>query len=329
MQIIAKDALERWLSSLLEKGQVVAPTLVEGTHLFRPICSVEEVAWDYYNSTVPPKEWLFPPTERLFTLEFKDGKADIRETVVDQDVVIFGLRPCDARAIAMLDAHFLSDPVDSLWNQHRSHLTLVGWACTAPETPCFCTSVGGDPQGTEGLDLLLTEGQEGYFVQPITEKGRALLGGAETKETTATPSQPEPLPTYSIQGITETLHQGFTSPYWERQVEACISCRICTFLCPTCYCFDVRDRRNGEAIERLRCWDSCQGAQFSKIAGGYNPRASKTSRWKQFFYHKYLYYPERFDGVIACVGCGRCVRKCPVNIDIREVIRDLKEGIPV
>ena len=329
MDIIGKDSLTRWLTSLMDRYQVMAPVLVEGYHLFRPITSPEEIAWDYYNSVVPPKELVFPMTESLFTLEYQNGVPQIQEPVMDRPTVIFGLRPCDARAIAMLDASFLNDPVDAPYARRRDLVTLVGWACVRPEAPCFCTSIGGAPNGTQGLDVLMTEGDEGYFVQSVTEKGAAIMKGAETERTDAVPPELPALPGFETEGITEKLPDEFLSPLWQQQVEACISCKVCTFLCPTCYCFDVRDRRDGDTVERLRCWDGCQGAHFSRIAGGYNPRASKTARWKQWFYHKYMYYPERFGGVIACVGCARCVRKCPVNIDIREVIRDLKEGIPV
>lgn len=312
----------------MDRYQVVAPVLVEGVHLFRAISSPDEVAWDYYNSVVPPKELIFPLTECLFTLDYQDGMPRIQEPAIDRQTLVFGLRPCDARAIAMLDASFLNDPVDAPYARRRALVTLVGWACVRPEAPCFCASIGGAANGTEGLDVLMTEGTEGYFVQPVTEKGKAVLEGADLKQTEAAPPEPEALPGFSTEGITARLPEVFLSPVWQRQVEACISCKICTFLCPTCYCFDVRDRRDGDAVERMRCWDSCQGSHFSRIAGGYNPRATKTARWKQFFYHKYLYYPERFGGVIACVGCARCVRKCPVNIDIREVIRELKEDDP-
>ena len=38
--------------------------------------------------------------------------------------------------------------------------------------------------------------------------------------------------------------------------------------------------------------------------------------------HKYSYYPENY-GEILCTGCGRCVMVCPVNLDIREVLRKI------
>lgn len=329
MDMISRESLKSWLAGLTSRYQVMAPVLVEGNHLFRPISSPDEIAWDYYNSVVPPKELVFPITESLFTLGYENGEPRIQEPVIDRETVIFGLRPCDARAIALLDASFLTDPVDTPYARRRAMVTLVGWACVHPEAPCFCANVGGAPNGTEGLDVLMTESNDAYFVQAITEKGSTVLAGADLRQTDEIPAEPDSLPVFSTEGITERLPEDFVSPHWQEQVEACMSCKICTFLCPTCYCFDMRDRREGDNVERLRCWDSCQAAHYSRIAGGYNPRATKTSRWKQFFYHKYLYYPERFGGTICCVGCGRCVRKCPVNIDIREVIRDLQEGTPV
>ena len=42
--------------------------------------------------------------------------------------------------------------------------------------------------------------------------------------------------------------------------------------------------------------------------------------------HKFLYYPAREEGAALCVGCGRCVVQCPVNIDIREVLTHVAEA---
>ena len=154
MDMISRESLKSWLTGLKDRYQVMAPVLIEGSHLFRPISSPDEIAWDYYNSVVPPKELVFPITESLFTLEYENGEPKIQEPVIDRETVIFGLRPCDARAIALLDASFLNDPVDTPYARRRAMVTLVGWACTHPETPCFCANVGGAPNGTEGLDVL-------------------------------------------------------------------------------------------------------------------------------------------------------------------------------
>ena len=37
------------------------------------------------------------------------------------------------------------------------------------------------------------------------------------------------------------------------------------------------------------------------------------------------YYPEKYEGAIACTGCGRCIRYCPVSVDISEIVGYLKD----
>ena len=106
--------------------------------------------------------------------------------------------------------------------------------------------------------------------------------------------------------------------------ERCLACAMCTNVCPTCYCFDIRDYPNKGKSDRVRSWESCQSVGFTKIAGGHDPRANKGIRMRQRFAHKLLYFPEQF-GVSHCIGCGRCVKSCPVNIDIREIITDVQK----
>jgi sulfhydrogenase subunit beta (sulfur reductase) len=121
----------------------------------------------------------------------------------------------------------------------------------------------------------------------------------------------------------------FDDEYWEAMAERCLSCRICAYVCPTCRCVDIRDEAipsgNGHnAYERIRCWDSCAGAVYRRIAGGHNPRSEKGQRLRNRFFCKFEYYPEQY-GPSACTGCGRCIDACPVNIDITEVLGHLVE----
>jgi len=111
----------------------------------------------------------------------------------------------------------------------------------------------------------------------------------------------------------------YNASFWPQIAEACINCGACTFLCPTCYCFDIQDEVAGTKGVRLRYWDSCMFPLFTLHASGHNPRGQKMQRVRNRFMHKFKYFPDRF-GPVSCVGCGRCVKDCPVNIDIREVI---------
>ena len=107
--------------------------------------------------------------------------------------------------------------------------------------------------------------------------------------------------------------------FWEDISFACINCGTCTFLCPTCWCFDIQDEIHGKSGKRLKNWDSCMFPLFTMHTTGHNPRGTKLQRVRQRFMHKLKYFVDKYDTGTMCVGCGRCVRQCPVNIDIRKV----------
>jgi heterodisulfide reductase subunit C len=36
--------------------------------------------------------------------------------------------------------------------------------------------------------------------------------------------------------------------------------------------------------------------------------------------HKLVYFPERY-GMFSCVGCGRCLARCPISMNIVKVMK--------
>ena len=122
----------------------------------------------------------------------------------------------------------------------------------------------------------------------------------------------------------DNLLKLFDSPKWAGLSEACLGCGTCTFVCPTCQCYDIRDFNTGHGIQRFRCWDSCMYSDFTRMAHG-NPRLTQLERFRQRFMHKLVYFPSNNDGEYGCVGCGRCLSKCPISMNIVKVIKTLGE----
>lgn len=324
-KVITKGDLLSWLKLLTEKFTIVAPVTSNGVTLYKSIGSseIDRINLNFSNTDLSPKDWFFPPSETLFTI-VKDEFPRIIPASVDQEAILFGLRPCDAKGIALIDKAFLAEPADVFYKEKRDKTTLIGLACSSPCAECFCTSVGGGPADPAHLDILLTQTVDRYIIQTITEKGKKLLIDAPAQEIEVIPPALPSVNLVPVEGITLVMPQVFNDSYWERVADRCIHCNICAYVCPCCYCFDIRDYISKGKIERVRSWESCQSAAFTRIAGGYDPRPTKGARLRQRFYHKLLYFPQIF-GDIKCTGCGRCIKSCPVNIDIREIITDIQK----
>ncbi|MCG6943727.1 MAG: 4Fe-4S dicluster domain-containing protein [Deltaproteobacteria bacterium] len=337
-RVIKKSEFIELIDRLLESYRVYAPVRQQDMTNFQEISAADQVDLSLANTTMSPKSIMLPQSETMFEFNVdktSDQAAILRETEKDLSPrLIFGIRPCDAKAFQLLDLNF--DTVaykDPWWVARRKTTTLMGLACNAPCSTCFCTSVGSGPFAPEGLDLLLVDVDDYFLIQVITEKGEKLLNeeGIETEAAGAMKQAALASEKSSLQSIksvvsaaslaqhdTKTL---FDSDFWEEVQFACINCGVCTFVCPTCWCFDIQDEVHKDNGIRLRNWDSCMFPLFTLHGSGHNPRAQKLQRLRQRFMHKLKYFVDKYDKGVACVGCGRCVQQCPVNIDIREVFR--------
>jgi len=191
--------------------------------------------------------------------------------------------------------------------------------------------VGGGPFNEDGLDVLLYDLGENFLAKVLTEKGGEFLkraeGGspadddvlkdADTLAISAVDKTNSGVPTDKLKE--KVLNALFDAPFWKDVAFACINCGTCTFLCPTCWCFDIQDEVLGKQGDRIRNWDSCMFPLFTLHGSGHNPRDQKIQRVRQRFMHKLKYYVDKYENGVQCSGCGRCVRHCPVNIDIRQV----------
>jgi sulfhydrogenase subunit beta (sulfur reductase) len=334
--LISQAELEAWLDGIADARTLIAPRKVSGILLYRPVAKSNEIAWQGKTPESPQagrpvlsvKETFFPPTERLFTIHKSGQEINLEETYPDWETVVFGVRPCDARGVKMLDALFLdTNPVDAFYARRRGNTTLVGLACNEMGSNCFCTSVGGSLDDAHDMDIMLYEKDGNYLVEAVTEKGRFLIPGGEWKETNTSPQLSINSGQFPVPKKGKWMER-FNDEYWAQMSERCLSCRVCAFVCPTCRCFAVRDERvkPGE-FERIRCWDSCAGENYRRLAGGHQPRAEKGERLRNRFFCKFYYYPEQYGlgAASACTGCGRCIEFCPVGVDITEVLMDLEK----
>ena len=333
MKVTSRSNLIAWLDGLIEQYKVIAPRMVEDELLYRPVASSGEVVLDFERTALSPKTFFLPDTQAILEVEKRGDEVELSEPVMLREQVVFGLRPCDARGLRSLDALLLDrPPADSYYAERREKTTLVGLACPQLWDDCFCTSLGSGPDDVSDVDLMLYEGEgdTGYWVLGVTEKGMGLLEGLELTETDRV--APESDASGEVVPVLPPEEWGarFDDAYWQRLADRCLSCHACTYVCPTCRCFDVRDEKMASGpgyahIQRLRAWDSCLAVAYRRIAGGHNPRPSKAQRLRNRYYCKFCYSPLDFD-TVACVGCGRCIDACPVGIDIAEMLGDVAGG---
>jgi ferredoxin len=323
---IAKNQIPKLLTAVSADYALYGPRAEDNIVTFRRIDSAEELMLDYRISTISSKELFLPRAEVVY--EF-DGQNFVNETLPDEKRVIFGMRPCDCRALALLDRNFDTDEVkDPFYVTRRQNTIVVALGCNQPLSSCFCTAVGGDPFGQEGADVLLGDVGDSLLAKAITPKGKDFLAqygkffstaGSESWDKQAKETRDKIKSELGIENIKSCLDDRFEDDVWETVSRKCLGCGACSYLCPVCYCFDLVDEKTASGIKKIRTWDCCMFSMFTHHASGHNPRPVNAARLRQKAMHKFSYYTERY-GIDGCVGCGRCVRSCPVNLDIRELL---------
>ena len=335
-KILQRDRLLQLADELIKDHEVIAQrcSTPPDDLSYGRINSGTEIYLGAGKPTKSLKEVFFPQREVLF--EYRLGTKGVElvsPPSPDVSRVIFAARPCDVAALPILDKVFAWDYLDAPYLERRKGTVIVSLACEQPSKTCFCVSVGGSPAGIEGSDLLLTPLDDVYHVQIITEQGKALVEEHSEffQESDQTRNRERALLEDEWQKkITKEVDVGalpnalsFDNPVWETITQQCVDCGICTFLCPTCHCFDIQDEGDPDQGCRVRLWDACAYQEFTKMPVA-QPRPNHYRRYRQRIMHKFQYYPQNF-GRVLCVGCGRCIRYCPVGNDITEALETVKE----
>ncbi|GHV50044.1 4Fe-4S ferredoxin [Synergistales bacterium] len=299
-----------------------------------------DVRLDVLNTARSVKDFFLPQTEDIVAFKRAGKKISIIEDrASDEPFAVFGVRACDARSLDVMDRVFLSDPVDTFYKGRRENGVVISLACSEPAETCFCGVFGIDsaePQGDVVAsivgDTLCWEAKTPAG-EKLTETVKDVFSPASAEDEAAAEAQKKttreimrqlPLADLKIDNWgSDELLEKFNSPIWGKLYQGCIGCGTCTYVCPTCQCYDIQDFDTGHGVKRFRCWDSCMYSDFTLMAHG-NPRTSQLERFRQRFMHKLVYFPANNDGMFSCVGCGRCVAKCPISMNIAKVIRALE-----
>lgn len=340
MQKIAVENLNALFDKIVEKMELLVPAKNGNQVNFECYGDDTVVDVETLKTVKSPKDAFFPQTENLYTCTRNGKKIKITpEELKSQDFVVFGMKACDIKGIEVLDKVFLADPVDTFYKARREHGIIVSLACNEPDETCFCKVF--DIDAAAPLGDVTTYVSDGYmYFKSNTEKGEAFMQIVDelatedadsmsvvTKKQEEIRSIIDKLP-YSNLDLTgwdgDHLTEKFESPVWNDIYKACLACGTCTFVCPTCQCYDIKDYDTGHGVSRYRCWDSCMYSDFTMMAHG-NNRTSQMQRFRQRFMHKLVYFPANNDGMYSCVGCGRCVGKCPQSLNIVKVIKAFED----
>ena len=333
-QLISKEFLSKMLKELAQTKTVIAPVQNGKVLEYMPISDESDIVMNDELPYKSPKDCFFPQVEKILT--FSSGEVEAHLSTEGR--ILFGVKPCDAEALRVLHEVFTTGQYqDPFFMNHFDNSVIIAVGCLDEKPGCFCVQRGLDKTFSDFCDILLNDaGDDAYSLEYVSDKGKELLDQFEETKGLTVPEErkaAEPDPSVKIIELSKDLDEAIFFDEenvlydWGKATEICQGCGICTFICPTCHCFDLKDVEEAGEISRYRCWDSCVFPKFTLHASGHNPRMSKKERYRQRVLHKYLYVNKNF-GYTACTGCGRCIRSCPVGMNIKRIVEGVMEVLP-
>jgi len=341
---IDSKQLESFLGLLARSHKVFLPALKEETPQG---CKADYYCVEYSEG----KPFVFnpyrvvEPLKSFFTYSYEEMAEyfapEKQVTEIPVKTVIFGVKSCDIAGHKIQDFVFLEGVAEeSVYRMRRDSTIFISSDCTDYKDVCHCLAWEIPPYPTEGFDINLSPLADGYLVEVGSKKGEELLDQYKEYFTEAGASRlterdanrkditerlnrhlrPQNLVSrHNVQGI---VKKGYNADTWRQFMLTCVECGGCNFICDTCHCFLMMDKKKDGMNEKARVWDSCLYANYARVAGGANPLRTRAQRLRNRFMKKFDFFVDNL-GIPACCGCGRCIEVCPGKIDIREVLKDL------
>jgi sulfhydrogenase subunit beta (sulfur reductase) len=323
LKISKSDFISFIDKKLTENESRTIGVVKKGSHyVFAGLNSSADLCLDYDVTLLPPKKYFQPPKEIL--LKFAPKKAESYVAVnTCEPLTIIGIHYYDLVAIYLMDKAFAEGERDENYMKKRENSLLIGIYPTKHFKHRFARSVTRG-QCRKVADLMLVHIGDDLVVEVLTEKGKKYLEGAKTVKNDYSLSELEdarnivkddqkiPVP---VELTPDYLEKNYDHPVWEHFGDKCFSCGSCVLVCPTCYCFDVREELELSLAEgkRIRVWDGCMLEDFARVADGHNFRNDRSTRFRHRIFRKGKYLPEKY-GYFGCVGCGRCADACTADI---------------
>lgn len=331
---LLKEAAKEWdvyVPQTHEGGDILIDKLPKKAAQLKN--ALKNICLDNSDTLISQKDIFLPQLESIF--EFKKGK--VKEIVESSAKLLLGVKPCDLAGILFVDDFFKRNFEDVYYLSRASNRFIVVIGCLKPPRPneCFCTSAKTGPFAGKGFDLQLIDTDESYIVEIGSKKGEEFIAKhaeffkksdvdcAKTVEQIKSTAASNIKVKVDFQKALDLMRKDDFVPEenYKRIGERCIYCGACLYVCPTCTCFNVFDDENG----RTRTWDGCVFEGYTRETSGHNPRKDKWLRTSRRYEHK-LKYDYKAAGTSGCVGCGRCLASCPVNIGISKFIKEITEG---
>jgi len=335
--VLAKAFVPNLVENLKKSYRVFGPVPQGASSAFKELDGSESMQLDYTTTILPPKKFVLPPREKL--LDFNIATGESCEPKPDaRPIAVLGIHPCDMQGILRLDFAFRRGRCEANYFERRKNMLFVGTSCN-PDEYCFCDAVGSN-KFDQGFDLFLSDIGQSYLVDVLTPRGREVLAGLKMQPVTdidrreakkahdRCTSHPGRKMQPAVSSLPLLAKDGDELDLWANFGKRCLTCGTCNLVCPTCYCFDVRDNVELDLTNgaRERFWDSCQLEEFAEVAGGESFRKERANRQKHRFNRKFRYFAAEY-GAPFCVGCGRCSRQCVAKIDIVEIANELEKAV--